>query len=216
MDAHLKERLIGAVVLVVLGVWLIPWVLDGPDREPETAAEPLELPTDQESAAVKTQVIDLSARNDASERYAARPAGAADSDARGASPATRDVAGSTEAPPTAAAVQAPQNAESRSVPAATTATTGTASVATAAPAAAAPAAGDFMVQLGSFSEEANARRLVDRVATYGYEAQVSTYRSGGRDMHRVRVGPHATRNAAEAAASSLSAHGFPASVVTVD
>ena len=31
MDAHLKERLIGAVVLVVLGVWLIPWVLDGPD-----------------------------------------------------------------------------------------------------------------------------------------------------------------------------------------
>ena len=32
MDQGLKERLIGAAVLVALGVWLIPWVLDGPSR----------------------------------------------------------------------------------------------------------------------------------------------------------------------------------------
>gem|GEM_PF-2816643 len=33
-------------------------------------------------------------------------------------------------------------------------------------------------------------------------------------MYRVRVGPHETRAAAEAAASALAAHGFVAQVVT--
>ena len=32
MDRHLKERLIGATVLVVIGVWIIPWLLDGTDQ----------------------------------------------------------------------------------------------------------------------------------------------------------------------------------------
>ena len=40
MDRSLKERLIGASVLVGLAVWLIPWVLDGPlpDTEFEAGA----------------------------------------------------------------------------------------------------------------------------------------------------------------------------------
>ena len=72
------------------------------------------------------------------------------------------------------------------------------------------------MQLGSFGEEANARRLVERVATYGYKAEISSVRSGGRTLYRVRVGPHATRAQAQAAASALAAHGVTAQVLPVD
>ena len=78
------------------------------------------------------------------------------------------------------------------------------------------APGDWAIQLGSFGEEENARRLAERVAGYGYAPRISNFRAGGRTMYRVRVGPHGTRAAAEAAASSLTAHGFVAQVVTVD
>ena len=39
MDQGLKERLVGAAVLVAIAVWLIPWVLDGPEAPVETTAQ---------------------------------------------------------------------------------------------------------------------------------------------------------------------------------
>jgi DedD protein len=84
------------------------------------------------------------------------------------------------------------------------------------PAAKTPVAEGFMIQLGSFSEEENARRLAQRVSTYGYKPAVSTFKSSGRVMWRVRIGPKPTRAQAEAEASSLSAHGFVAQVVSAD
>ena len=72
------------------------------------------------------------------------------------------------------------------------------------------------MQLGSFGEEANARRLVQRVATFGYKAEISNVRTNGRLLYRVRVGPHATRAQAEAAASALAAHGVSGQVVSLD
>ena len=73
-----------------------------------------------------------------------------------------------------------------------------------------------MVQLGSFGEEENARRLADRVTTFGFTPRVSTYTASGRPMFRVRVGPETSRERAAAVASSLSAHGFVAQVVSQD
>ena len=78
----------------------------------------------------------------------------------------------------------------------------------------AAAAGDWTVQLGVFGEEANARRLAQRAGTFGYKAEVSSYRSEGRTLYRVRVGPQATRAAADAAASALKAHGLDARVMS--
>jgi DedD protein len=83
-------------------------------------------------------------------------------------------------------------------------------------AAAGAAGGEWAVQLGSFGEEANARRLAERVTTLGYKPDVAQHRASGRTMYRVRVGPHETRGQAEAAASALTAHGFVAQVVSAD
>jgi cell division protein FtsN len=77
--------------------------------------------------------------------------------------------------------------------------------------------GDWSVQLGAFGERANAVQLEGRVADLGFEAQVSEFRSSGRTMYRVRIEGFATRERAEAARSSLAAHGIiPANVVPAD
>lgn len=204
MESRLKERLIGAAVLVLLGVWLIPWVLDGPEAIPEAADDSLSLPAEAESSPVRTQTIDLEAR-----RYSNRPA---DDDTAVLKPV-----GSADEPSSARATSAAASAPAPapSAPAATPRSSAP-DTATAARAESAPNGPTWMVQLGSFGDESNARRLADRVGTYGYEADVSGYRAGGRTMHRVRVGPAASRNEAEATASSLAAHGFVAQVVAAD
>ena len=69
------------------------------------------------------------------------------------------------------------------------------------------------LELGSFGEESNARRLAQRAGTFGYKAEVSSYASGGRTLYRVRVGPQRTRAEADAAASALRAHGIKDAVV---
>ena len=59
--------------------------------------------------------------------------------------------------------------------------------------------------------------LAGRVADFGYEAEVTEFRSNGRTMYRVRVEGFATRERAEVASSSLAAHGIiPADVVPAD
>ncbi len=59
MDRGLKERLVGAAVLVALGVWLIPWVLDGSDRSIQTESDALMLPAPSDSPPLRSQTITL-------------------------------------------------------------------------------------------------------------------------------------------------------------
>ena len=59
MDSRLKERLIGAAVLVALGVWLIPWLLAGSARPRDADTVALELPAEPDAAPVRAQTIRL-------------------------------------------------------------------------------------------------------------------------------------------------------------
>jgi len=215
MDPRLKERLIGAAVLVALAVWLIPWVLDGPEPVRETPPLTLELPLAPETPAMRRQTIDLAERREDSAQPAAIVPPARDSEAVAVpDPGPTAVAAADNAPAALAEPdKAPPPAGSDSAPAPSSAA---APQRTPPTAAQRPARGDWMVQLGSFGERENADRLASRVATFGSAPEVSTTRAGGRVMYRVRVGPHDSRELAEAAASSLSAHGFVAQVVTVD
>ena len=248
MDQGLKERLIGAAVLVALGVWLIPWVLNGPEETHETQATSLALPSPDEPLPVKSQTLDLR-RDDVADAAPAveesggsdvapaaaelSPPGAAVAAAAAAAPSrdadpNRNAVRPAELPrPVESAQTAPAPTPAPSKPAAPSAKA--AAVAAAAGAqqsttsstgsktGAAPAAtGGWAVQLGSFGEEENARRLASRAKTYGYKADVSSFRAGSRSLYRVRVGPMAARGEADAAASALGAHGFVAQVVALD
>jgi DedD protein len=211
MDQGLKERLVGAAVLVAIAVWLIPWVLDGPESGIETPSNSLQLPSAEEPLPMRTERLRLGGAPEPTAEVAstpppveikapaAEPVPAADEPAE--QPAAADEAAEEPAPAVVAAAPAPER------PAAAAPTRA------APPKPAAAAAGDWTVQLGSFGEEANARRQAQRAGTYGYQAEVSSYRSNGRTLYRVRVGPQATRAAAEATASALRAHGVEASVV---
>jgi DedD protein len=221
MDRGLKERLIGAAVLVALGVWLIPLILDGPRIDPNSESAGLELPGAGEPAPLRTQTIRLDEPAEApGERIAAEPVRPAET---GALPAVGEAPPVASAPePARATVTPPASApgadrvtEERSTASTAAPAPQTATAIASAPRPA-PAAGDWMVQLGSFGEEENARRLAERVSGYGYSAEISPHRAGGRTMHRVRIGPYETRPRAEAVVSSLSAHGFVAQVVVAD
>jgi cell division septation protein DedD len=198
VDSHVKERIVGAAVLVALGVWLIPWVLDGPESEPDTAAvatPPLQLPSPDSPSPIRTETVELATRQAAPPHT--QTIEAPQATASGPPPVVRsasaDAAAPDGGPPAAAAVPATQSA--------------------------APGNGgtDWSVQLGAFGERANASQLAGRVADFGFEAEVREFRSNGRTMYRVRVEGFATRERAEAASSSLAAHGIiPADVVPTD
>lgn len=215
MDQGLKERLVGAAVLVAIGVWLIPWVLDGPEEPLETGARSLQLPPAEEPMPMRTQTLRLGGEAEVAAPAPAEPV-AAVPESPSATPAAQE-------PPVAeapvAAVEAappPREAEPPPAPAPQTAAVPAPAPAPPKPAASAPqprpapavaARGAWAVQLGSFSEESRARGVVQRAGTFGYKAAVTTVRSNGRTLYRVRVGPYAARAEADAAASALVAHG---------
>jgi len=193
MDRGLKERLVGAAVLVAIGAWLIPWVLDGPQRLEPTQPAALELPAPAvEEPGLRTETVVLDRRETPPSTEPAAPV---------ATPAPRPVAATADASepaPPAAAVR-PSPAESTSH-----AESGSSAAASTT---------EWFAQVGAFGNVDNANRLAARVGTYGYDAQVTAAPGSGGTMHRVRVGPEPTRARAEAIASALSAHGFVARVV---
>ncbi|HEU4616968.1 MAG TPA: SPOR domain-containing protein [Gammaproteobacteria bacterium] len=277
MDQGLKERLIGAAVLVALGVWLIPWLLDGASGPAEETKPALELPVpagDAADAEVRTEVVDLDAEQPPSaagaiDASAPRERTRADAPqgrsfaprAEQAAASARDGAPSTNgsessghetssdaAPPSAGQASAAQagaaqpsaaraspaqssetqSSSTRSSSAETGAVQANARPSSAAsaprakesgakaPVPATAATGDWAVQLGSFGDKQNAERLASRAGVLGTKPQISTFKADGRLMYRVRLGPYATKERAEAAASSLKAHGFVARVVAAD
>ncbi|ADV28094.1 Sporulation domain-containing protein [Pseudoxanthomonas suwonensis 11-1] len=65
----------------------------------------------------------------------------------------------------------------------------------------------FAVQMGAFSKEADATALRDRLRASGFSAIVQPVRTDKGTLHRVRVGPVASRAEAEQLQGRLAAHG---------
>ena len=205
MDQGLKERLVGAAVLVAIGVWLIPWVLDGPESALDSSASSLQLPAAEEPMPMRTQTLRLGDPEAALETTVPTLA----------APPEQPVAAAV-APSVVAEGEANEPDAVAQLPAASPQPAPIAAAPAPKPAPATAAKGDWLVQLGSFGEEANARRLAQRAGTFGYKAEVASYRSNGRTLYRVRVGPAVARAQADATASALRAHGVEARVVAAD
>jgi rare lipoprotein A len=87
-----------------------------------------------------------------------------------------------------------------------------------APAAASAAASrHFYAQAGAFADEGNARRLADRLVSAGFsDVAIVEANSGGRDVHRVRIGPLDTVPAFDAVVARLNAAGFGEAILALD
>ncbi len=112
-------------------------------------------------------------------------------------------------------VELPANAEpvAGTAPATPTATP-TATPPSPAPTAAARAAsGGGQLQAGAFSAAADAEALRAKLALLGQTARIETVESGGRTLHRVRLGPYASAAERDAAQKALADAGIGATTV---
>lgn len=223
MDEQLKARLIGATVLVVLAVLLVPEMLSG--RKPEMS----EGAASGESRGTRTHVIDLGGAVSKGQQVAPGPAPSArptppDNEAPSTSATTASPTGSAESQSeaTTVAVAEPEPeptppvkrpASSTPVPSSLPAKTRAAPAATNTRTA---AAGSWSVQVGAFGSSDSARKLVSDLKRDGYTAYVSPLAREGKTLHRVRVGPESSRDAADRLAGRLKGRGLPAAVVAND
>ena len=223
MDDALKARLIGATVLVLLAVLLIPELLSGRKAAVPAAAQ------DASTRGTRTFTIELAgssgsstvteapsvaaspvAKAPAASEPAGSPAGAAEA------PAATPAAESLPPQPASEPVRVAQAADAPSTPPASAAPPASEPDAAIAPAPVIPARGGWAVQVGAFGSEASARKLVDQLREAGYRAYVSPVSRGGKTLHRVRVGPEPARAEAESLVAGLKVRGLPATVVAND
>lgn len=192
-----KERLTGAIILVVLVVLVVPELLTGPRRAaPSGAASSVEGPP------MRSYTIELGERAPAKPAQPQSPA-ATDAIEPATSPAERLPAAQTiSAPPATSEPREP--APKEQVPAA---------AAERAPAAEPPAVTGWSIQVGSFASRENADRLVAKLRGRGFRSFVAEGTGGGRKLYRVRVGPERDRAAAQQLAARLKAVGESGSIV---
>ena len=179
MDTALRNRLTGAVILVLLAVLLLPELLTGAGgtatRTPSTAGA-----TPEGGAPLQTLQIDLSGTARGPAGSAPPPPEVMDGQAEGL-----DV--DPAAPPPVVRLPVPE------------------AITTAPPTAAPvdPTATRFYVQVGTFATRERAVIAQKDLARRGFKVTINETTSGARRLHRVRVGPVADRAAAVALEARL-------------
>jgi DedD protein len=181
MNQQLKQRLVGAVVLVSLAVIFIPIILEGPDDEwsPRTQGMP------------EPPQIAYHGEDEAELPLSFEEAPAAGIPASGSivpEPVVQAAAEPEPAPeppaPAVAAVPAPQAPATAPTP-----------VKKAPPAPA--TTGGWAIQVGRFSQQLNAQGLRDRLRKSGYASFLQESGSGREKSWQVLVGPLKSRSDAE-------------------
>ena len=216
LDTALRNRLTGAVILVLIAVLLLPELLTGSGGAAGRSAPDGSATRDAAGAPLQTLQIDLSgsARAPAGSPSAALPETPEDAEPP-PGPVQLPVPEVSQ-PPAEATPQAPvqesvpapvpeplqqparQPARAPVVPEAVPATPA------AAPAAApAPGATRYFVQVGTFATRERAEAAQKDLARRGFEVIINETTSGARQFHRVRVGPVADRAAAVALEARL-------------
>lgn len=201
MDLSLKQRLLGAAVLIALAVIFVPMFLSGS--------------APQKSAEMETSNLAIPPAPDREFQTRVLPVDPAAQNPTGPSTQTSPDHITTVDTATAPKPETPPAAEPAPVPAAPTpapATPAPAAPKTAAatpkpaPAAAEPklvpgqaANGHFFVHLGVYSATKNSDELVAALKKGGFPAFAESSEFQGKPAQRVRVGPFEDRAAAEAA-----------------
>ena len=240
MDRRVKERLIGATILVALIVLIVPELLSGPKPAsvPPLAAG---LPSTTRSVSVnlttRKAIPEPQSADAATVSQAARETqggGAGASTVGGTAPAPQGASAEASAPGAAgpgakagalgssmagassaggAPTVATLKAQESAAPVETASSYPRSAGESAVGTDAAGARGHrWAVQLGSFASKANAEKLLHQLPGGGFYLVSSG--AGPSLRYRVRMGPLADRGAAERAVTKLKAEGHAATIVT--
>ncbi len=178
MEPALKQRLIGAAVLVAIAVIFLPMLIKGPAPESGVSDISLDLPSAPRGG-FETRELPLVTPGAAS----------------GAS-VTAPNAGSNGATTNPDALPTVDTRAARADTAAADTQTGDAA---GGMLPASTAAGDYAVSFGSYASAGDAQRVVAALQGAGLPGYQEAATGGGTTVYRVRVGPYESRAAAEAA-----------------
>jgi DedD protein len=189
MEVQVRERLVGALVLVAVVVLFVPALLKGPAREADIS----------EFAERRSVVIPMQAASEPAPEEDLVPEPLSSDSGRlvvddplpqavpQAAPPAAVPEPVYERPPEPAPVRPPAEPPAAGV---------------------APGQPAWAVQLGAFSTREKADALVAKLRKSGYAAFMLEYRADGKVLHRVRVGPEQDRARAAAIADRLRKDGF--------
>jgi len=241
MDPALKQRLLGAAVLVALAIIFLPMLFDtpgppappagslplsvpaAPDRPLQTREIPLTLPsrTTPEAPTVSASTPGEPDRLPTVDvPLTPRPDLPIDEPVPltpAATPSSQPAITPAPTPPAQPAPSAtpPPRVDPAPAPAPAAATP---PVAEAAPAPSLPAGNRYVVNLGSYANAANAQALLGRLKAGGVQAYSESITVEGKPVARLRAGPFAGRAAAEAAAVAIKRvqSDLPTAVIALD
>jgi len=209
MDRQLLERLIGAGVLVVALVIVVPAILDGGSDDDargddngkvKAAGEPARSTPLNEPRRTHTIRLNQTTQTPPVAREIKQPATDPEQEAvkspKAVSPKTEKVVAIDVQP-----VKTPTASKPPSAP---------------APRAAKPVSmqkTDWAVQLGSFSNQQNAQRLANEVKGHGFSVFLMPLDRSGKRLYRVRVGPLKSRAEATELVGRLKKLGYSGQVI---
>jgi cell division septation protein DedD len=200
MDTGLKQRLIGAAVLVALAVIFLPMLVKGPAPDSGVSDVPMKMP-DSPEGEVQTRELPLVMPG------AVPNGGVVGMDT---TPVDRPSMATPPAPAASGGDTAPASADPDS-PVASSDPLSTGLPATAA-------GGDYAVHFGAYASQKGADTVVALAKAAQLPAYSETATVNGKSAFRVRIGPYATR--AEAESVRLKAlevrSDVPVKVVTLD
>jgi DedD protein len=203
METSSKERLTGALLVVLALVILAPELLSG-RRAAERGIPPAQNP--EEGAPLQTYEVQLDGSKTLPAAQRDVPAAAAAEIAAVPPPVTRTQVPTPAATPAADSPPVPQEK-----PAATADNRQPQARPENKPVADKPEtpapAGKWWVSLGVFASRDNAQQLADKLRAAGFTIDVSQSRSKGKELYRVRAGPVADRGTASALQARLAAAG---------
>lgn len=207
MDRALKERIIGATVLVLIVVLIVPVFLDGPENDNEILSQTVPLPG-QEGSENQTIVLHRDRDQPVPSANTNKPA----PEAAPASDSPDPEPEVNEPLPEEPAAAQPAVAETQEVEAPAESPVQKAAAAPA-PDEASSSTGMWAVQLGSFGSQENANKLAADLRKQNFTAFLSKLSTGTNELHRVRIGPQKDRESAEKVAEQLAKAGHKGQVV---
>jgi DedD protein len=181
-----RRRLIGAIVLVIAIIVVLPMVLDS---EPGPVSQDITVRIPSPDSSI-TQGAPLPARK-VPESKAARPQ--AEDKTAAAPEVPREKPKPAVKPQTAKPAKAPAKTAKRATQA---------------------AGGQFVVQVIALADAEKAQRMQSQIAAAGIKSYTEIVKTVKGDVTRVRAGPFATREAAEKARDQLKSLGMNGNITT--
>lgn len=217
MDKALKQRLVGAVVLIALAVIVLPMIFGGRPSPSGSEARSIELPAEPPDLEFETRRFpvdsDLPQGNDSADGADRDPAGTANVQTLPQPedpPAEVDEAPGTQPSGEAAGermddlVASLMESESdQSTPDESTPDQSTPDQSTPTPSTPTPGSSRYVVQVASFGNRENATRLAGQLESSGYAVLLDHVSGETGALNRVRVGPYDSESEAQAVATRL-------------